>query len=804
MVKNFLTIALRNMLKDKYYTIINLSGLVIGITGTLFVVLYVWNELSYDKFHHDYKNIYEVALTGKIGEQEINASSTSAPLAIAMAENIPGVEEVVRIWGRGRPVFRYEEKAFAEQEIMAADSNFFTFFDFKLIKGSPSQVLAEPNSIVLIEELASKYFGESDPIGKIIQVGNEKKAYKVTGVCEAPPQNSSIDFNAVISMSSYYSENPEFFQAWLSNSLFTFIRKNPNTTVESINSKIDELVKINVGPTLSQFIGVDFEQFLKGGGKYGYWIFPFEEVRLYSQLDDSVGQKGDISYVIIFSAVGLFILLIACINFMNLSTARSAGRSKEVGIRKTMGSYRSQMATQFILESVLYSALATVISLLLVFILLPEFNLLAGVELDMTPIFTWQFFAVFIGIMLFTGILAGSYPAFYLTAFSIVDVLKGNGRSSMKSGWVRSSLVVFQFVISIALIIGTTVVYQQLNFLQDKNLGFDKDHIVIVNHASRLGNAQNAYKDALDALPVFQSTSYTNNTFPGVNNTTVFKTAETEVDHIMGTYYADWDHLETMGFELVAGRYFSRDFPSDSNAVVINEATVAQIGWENPIGEEFIDNNSDGGSRRIKVIGVVKDFNFESLKDKVRPLIIQLSKEANSLMVRYTGSGKETIEELETQWNKVAGDEPFEYTFLDQEFDQLFKSEQRLGGLFSVLSGLAIFVACLGLFGLAAFMAEQRVKEIGIRKVMGASATNLTKLLTSEFVKLISIAFIIAIVPSWYFMSDWLNNFAYRIELHWWVFLLAGFASLSIAYLTVFYQALKAAHANPIDSLKYE
>ena len=792
------------MMKDKFYTLINISGLTIGIAGCLFVVLYVWNELSYDKFHHDYENIYHVALTGKIGEQEINTSTSSPPVGPSMVENIPGIESTVRVNTNTGPVFYYEDKAFAEPEVAYVDSNFFEFFDFKLLNGEKNLVLAKPNSLVLTEKLAEKYFGNENPVGQIVQLGNEKIAYTVTGICENPPPNSHLKFTAVMSLSSLYTMlPPEVFQSWLSNSWQTYVRKNPNTSVKEVNEKLEELTRINAGPTLEQVLGINWDQMHEAGGKYGFWIYPMTDIRLNSVLDHYPTPQGDMKYIYLFSAIGIFLLIIACINFMNLSTAKSAGRAREVGLRKTLGSTRGQMIVQFLSESVIYALIGTLLSLFIVYILLPNFNLLAGVELSFSPVLSWTFLLILTGLVIFVGLLAGSYPALFLTGFNIIEVLKG-GKTSMKSGKVRSGLVVFQFIISICLIISTGAVYQQLQYVQNKNLGFDKDHIMLIYQTNRLGNNQVPFKNQLNDLPYIIQTSYTNNYFPGVNNTTVFKAAGTEADHIIGFYYGDWDHGEAMGFNLEKGRFFNREFPSDSLGIIVNEATVQQLGWEEPIGSE-LKYYADGPTPIVyKVVGVVSDYNFESLKDEVRPIIFALQEKNNNLVVRFKGSPEDLITNLKSIWNNLSEGEPFEYRFMDEAYAALFKEEQRMGKLFTVLSVLAVFIACLGLFGLSSFMAEQRVKEIGIRKTLGASTANLTTILTREFNILILIAFVLSVYPSWYFMSEWLHGFAYHITLEWWLFAGAGITGFIISWVTVFYQAMKAARANPVNSLKYE
>ncbi len=790
-------------MRDRFYTFIHVFGLTIGISGCLFVFLYVWNELSYDKFHHQSEQVFHVALTGKIADQEVETSTTCPPVGPAMISTIPGIEEMVRFDPTGSLVMRREEMVFAEKDVAWADSNFFTFFDFPLLKGIPSQVLIEPNSIVLSNSLAKKYFGEEDPIGQMMEVGNDKVAYKVTGVVENVPSNSHLQFNAILSMSSLYSTQKEYLQGWTNNSLQTYVRKNPSTSVAEVNKQLEGLILEHVAPLLEQFLGVDFSKFLENGGKYGYWIYPMSEIHLNSSLDHYPTPQSNISYIYIFGAVGLFLLVIACINFMNLSTAKSAKRAKEVGLRKTLGSQKGQMIGQFLVESIAYSMIATLFSFFIVLLFIPQFSSLSGVNLTMAPILTPQFILFSIGLALIVGLAAGSYPAFYLTSFSIVEVLKGKVRTSMKSGKVRSGLVVFQFIISIALITCTLVVYQQLQYIQNKNLGFDKEHTLVIKNTNRLNTNRIPFKNKLDQLPNIIATSYTNNVFPGVNNTTVLKEAKNKTDFLTGLYYSDWDHADAMGFEMAEGRFFDRNMPSDTLAAVVNESAVAHLGWTDPLSEELISYNGPEPVN-FKIIGVIKDFNFESLKDAVRPLVIMLDKEDNQLMVRYSGSSKDVISDLESNWKDISGGEAFEYTFIDQQYDALFKEEQRMGKLFAVLSTLAIFVACLGLFALAAFMAEQRVKEIGIRKAMGASSIIITRLLTSEFVVLMLVAFVIAIYPSYYFMNAWLSEFSYRIELSWTVFAISGLISFLVAGITVGFQAFKATLSNPVDSLRYE
>lgn len=794
-------IALRNIRKQTFYSFINIFGLTIGLSACLLIGMYVTDELSYDKFHENAENIYRIGLQGKIQGQDLHVSNSNGVMIEAMHREIPGVLGGIRVQQVGDIVFKYEEKGFAEEQVFFADSNYFEFFSFNLENGEASTVLDEPNTVVLTSEMAEKYFDEDDPIGKILIIGNDETAYKVTGIASKAPSNSLIKFDAILSMKSI--EEGVEQNGWTSNFLHNFYLKDENTRVEDIDVKLGELTYKYVGPELERFMGVNFDEFLEAGGEYGYYSYPLLDTHLKSGFTDDLGPNGDITYVYIFGAVGAFILLIACINFMNLSTARSAGRAKEVGMRKTLGSYRQQLIGQFLSESVLYSFVSALLAIGVAYLTLPQFNFISGKEIVFSDYVGLEFFIGIIVVSLMVGVIAGSYPAFYLTSFKPVEVLRGKVKAGMKSQGVRSFLVVFQFWISIMLIVCTAVVYQQLIYMQNKNLGFDKHNIMVVRNTNRLDNNRIPFKNAIETNSNIKISSYTNNVFPGVGNTTVFRDAQAETDHLMGSYFADYDHQETMNFELVEGRFFSKDFPSDSTAVLINESAKLELGWESIEGMKLMNYFGNEPSTD-RVIGVIKDFNFESLKEDIRPLVLSLTDRSNNLMIRYEGSSKEAVEATGILWDEYASGETFEYEFLDENYDALFRAEERLGSIFSIFTALAIFIACLGLFALASFMAEQRTKEIGIRKAMGATIPNLASLLSKEFTKLVIIAFVLSIFPSYYFMNKWLDGFAYKQDIGVWLFIGAGVLSLLIALVTVSYQALKAALSNPVDSLKYE
>jgi putative ABC transport system permease protein len=803
MLRNYFTIAVRNILKHRFFAAINIVGLVIGMVCCLLLFVYVKDELSYDKFHYDYENLYAIGLHGKIAGQELYTSNSSMPVGYTMVNEIPGVEQALRMTDASREAgitFRVDEKVFSEEKIIYADSNFFQFFSFELLQGDKTTVLKEPNSVVLTPALAEKYFGKEDPVGKTIVVGNDKLPCKVTGLVSDAPSNSHFHYKAIISFNTI---EKNFFPGWTGNSINTYVRKTAATKVDEINTKLEEIVAKYVGKELEQGLGISYDEFRKNGGIYSYYIYPVTDIHLYSNLPDTIEPSSDIRYVYIFSGVGIFILLIACINFMNLSTARSAGRAKEVGLRKTLGSQRSPMIKQFLMESFIYSSLAVLAAFLISYMILPQFNLLAGKELTFSAMTSPFGIAAALALVIIVGMVAGSYPAFYLTSFNTVEVLKGKVRAGMKSKGMRSVFVIVQFSVSTFLIVATLVVYKQLNYMQTMNLGIDRQRVVTIAKTGLLDKQREAFKTKILSLAGVQKASFTNNNFPGTNNTSVFRIKGSASDHILGNYNADWDHMDVMKFRLKEGRFFSKEFATDTVACLINEAAVHEFGFANAVNEVFMDYQGEQ-PRDLKVIGIIEDFNFESLKTSVRPLVIRLTDVSRFLMVRYEGDPQQVLASIENEWKQLVPGEPFEYTFLDQDFDSLFRAEMRLRDIFMVFSGLAIFIACLGLFALAAFTTEQRTKEIGIRKALGASVFGLTLLLSKEFTRLVLIAIVPAVALGWYLTDWWLKDFVYRTSIGPWLFIGSALLAISIAWLTVAYQSVKAAHFNPVKSLRYE
>ncbi|MGC1242337.1 MAG: ABC transporter permease [Chryseosolibacter sp.] len=802
MIKNYLKTAFRIMLRQKAYSAINVTGLSIGIAATLIIIIYIVDELSYDKMHTDADRIYRVAFAGRLQGNSAEIANSPAPVAEAMQKEIPEVAEVVRFGHWETMPMGVGDKNFTEKHVLVADSNFFEFFSFPVVKGNPKTFLKGPNKLVITETVAKRYFGDEDPIGKMMMRGAERTAAEVVGVVKDAPHNSHIVFDVVLSGESWdYMKNTQ----WTSNNLYTYFKTHPGADVAAVETHLDRMVETYMGAELEKFIGLSFKQFREQGNDLGLFVQPMLDIRLKSKLSSEITPNGNIQYLYIFAAIAVFIILVACINFMNLSTARSANRAKEVGVRKTIGAVRSRLIFQFISESLLYAMLSTLLALALVGVSLNGFNTLSGKELTLS-IFSNP--VVIASLLLFTiiiGLLAGSYPAFYLTAFKPTEVLKGRIRSGFKNSALRNVLVVFQFIISIALIFGSLVVYKQLHYMQEKNLGFEKENVVNLLHTLALKTNAQAFKNELAQHPSFKGASFSNNLPPKVTWTSAFRKGGSEQDFLLHIYQVDHDHLKTMGYEMAEGRFFSRDFKSDTAAIILNETAYKQMGF-NSLEEAVVLTYQGETPAPLKVIGVLQDFNFQTLRDNVRPMAILLGSEPNlEMAVRLSaGNTQEQIKILQDLWKKYAPEAAFEYSFLDQNFDALFRAEQRMSLIILIFTVLAISVACLGLFGLAAYTAEQRAKEISIRKVMGASVSQVMVLMSKDFTMLVMIAFVIATPVAWYFAESWLSGFANRIDIDYSYVLISGIISLMIALFTISFQSVKAARENPVNAMRLE
>lgn len=805
MLKNYLKIVFRTLQKNKVYASINILGLSLGIAASVLIVVFVADELSYDQFHPQSENLYRVDFSGKLNGNEFNMAMTGAPIGPAMAEEIPEVESTLRVGQWESVPIQYEELTFTEGNILVVDKNFFDFFGFELLQGDPATVLDGPNKIVITQDNARKYFGDEDPIGKVLLRGSDKTASEITGVISNPPSNSHLTYDMIISGESWeYMKN----ENWSSNNLYTYFRTYPEVDLSNVQTSLDGFIEKYFGPEIEQYLGFSMDELRAQGNNVGYGFMPVEEIHLYSELSEEPTTPGNIQYLYIFGAISIFIILIACINFMNLATAKSANRAKEVGVRKSIGAGRTSLVGQFLSESMIYSFISGFVALIFILVALQPFNALSGKNLSwmvfLDPILLLGFFAF----LFFVGLVAGSYPAFYLTSFSPSEVLKGKVRKGAKRSGFRNGLVIFQFIVSICLIISSLVVYKQLTYMQEVNLGFDKENVINLLHTRALGNNAEAFKQELLSNTGFVAASFANNLPPKIDWTSVYRAVDTEQDYLFTMNWVDQDHLDAMGYEMVRGRFFSEDFPTDSSALIVNESAFKQIGWTELDGTQKISGYFDADTNEEReVIGVIKDFNYDNLKLKIEPLIMGIAPDYYQEMAIRLNPGDITdrINLIEELWSKYANGAAFEYSFVDSNFDSLYRSEKNMGNIILVFTVLAISIACLGLFGLAAYTTEQRSKEISIRKAMGATMPHLVTLLSKDFTVLVLIAFVIAGPLAYYVMDQyWLQNFAFRTSIGWVLIFGAGMLSILIAWLTVSYQSFKTAASNPVDYLKSE
>ncbi|HUZ58539.1 MAG TPA: ABC transporter permease [Hanamia sp.] len=802
MFKNYFKIALRNLRKNKAFSFINIFGLAIGLTCFILISAFVYHELSYDKYPADAKDIYRVILsvTG-------NGDQAAYPdVDVAVGEGIKNAFPEVKASTRLAPVIdfiKYDDKQFKEKQIAYVDSNFLQIFSIPLLEGNNETALVQPNSIVISKAFAKKYFGNEDALGKSLSVGTPGELYKVTGLFDEVPENSHFHFDAFLSLTSWHLTR----QTWSNLGFYTYILLNKNTDPQKLESKFPQLVAEHVVPEIQHDMGVSLAEAQKSINTFEFSLQPLTKIHLYSHTKYELEPNGDIQYVYIFSALALFILLLACVNFTNLSTARAVKRAREVGIRKVMGSLKKQLIIQFLTESVLLTFLSMLIAFGLLFLLLPYFNQVATREIPFSFFISYQSMLAMVSLIVITGIVAGIYPAFFLSSFNTIKVLKGSSSKGSQKNLLRSSLVVFQFFISIALIIATIVVYQQLYFMQNKKLGYDKEQVLFLPDARLLGKNQTAFRQQFSENKNVVATSISRSVpgLPFMDGTEIYPKNENGNGKEIhaNIYHVDYDYLKTLGISIIKGRNFSRDFSTDSSAVVINQAMVRELGWSNtnPIGKTIVRS----GQKQFKVLGVVADFNYASAKQEVAPLMMMLGNNSGGLVIKInTSDVKGFLADLKKQWDSFNPEGPLDYTFLDDNFAKLYASEIRTQKIFSAFAIIAIIIASLGLFGLSAFIIEQRTKEIGIRKVLGASVENVLLLVSKDFLMLVGIAFLISVPVTWWAMHNWLQDFAYRINIHWWVFALAGIVAILISVLTISFQAIKAAVANPIDSLRME
>jgi len=805
MLKSYFKIAFRNLWKNKAFSAINIFGLSIGIGTCLIILLFVQHELSYDRFNKKADRIVRVVFGGHVKGEQMKEANVFPPVAQTLLNDYPEVQEATRICPGGAPLVTYNDKTFQEYSFGYADASLFSVFTLPLLAGNPATALAAPHTMVITKALAQKYFGNEDPIGKILSFKSWNTAYKITGVIDKVPENSHFHFDMFASMSSLPDAASN---SWMTSNYYTYLVLPEGYDYKKLEAKLPKTVEKYMGPQIQQAMGLSLAQFRAGGNDVGIYLQPLTDIHLHSDFTNGLEPGGDIRYVYIFSAIALFMLLIACINFMNLSTATASTRAKEVGIRKVMGSLKGQLMSQFLMESVLLTAFALVLAITFVLLALPVFNHLAGKNLDLQLSSHPWFLPGLLLLGLLTSLLAGSYPAFFLSAFKPIAVLKGKISSGKRSIGLRSSLVVFQFFVSITLMVGTVVVYTQLSYIQNKKLGYEKEQVLLLPDIWMLGDKAKVLRAQLEQDPHVVSVSSSGYLPAGPSYNNNFFIYENDIAAQIKTlrYDVDENYIATLGMQLAAGRNFSKDFGGDSSSIIINETAARLLGWGNNALDKSLSHADNSGTKTTyHVIGVVKDFHFRSLHERIAPLVMTLS-DYNSTLIIKTRATDLTgfISSTQKKWEALGTGTTFTYAFLDERFNNTYRAEQTTGQLLGIFAGLTIFVACLGLFGLATFTARQRHKEIGIRKVLGASVSGIVSLLSKDFLKLVGIAFIIAAPIAWYIMNQWLQGFAYRTTISWWTFVLAAMAAGIITIVTISFQAIKAAIANPTDSLKTE
>jgi len=808
MLKNYLISLYRSIVRNRFYSFLNIAGLSVGIAAAIFILLYVQDELSYDKYNEKRDRIFRIESDFTIGNKHDKFAIVPVPMGPALKIEFPEVESFVRLFGAGNTLFRAGEKEYYEDYFYFADSTIFDIFSHKLVTGNPKTALNEPNTIVLSETMAKKYFGNDNPMGNIITSGSGKN-YKVTGVLMDVPGNSHLRFDALISgmsiaveqgIDDFNSMDPERF--W-NIGVYTFILLKENSSMQSIHDKFTAFYDKYMKPIGDQI-----------NASFNLMSTPLTD----THFRQGVGAElptGNKSYVYIFTAVAVFILLLAAINYMNMATARSVKRAKEVGVRKVLGAHKKLLIRQFLSESITLAIIALLIAILIVTLLMPEFNNLSGKELSFSFSKNPMIIIEILIITLITGLISGSYPAFYLSSFLPVKVLRGSvTKSGKKSGTLRRVLVVLQFFIAIIMIIGTIVITTQIHFLKNKDLGFDKNNLVVMEiQDSAFRSKIESFKKELLNNPDIESA--TNSTgVPGqIDWIQVMRIEQADKmsDHAIILAQTDYDFVKTMKMEIVQGRDFDLNMGTDAlEAVIINETAVKEFGWiDNPMGKKIhYGFELDGtGGRMLKVIGVVKDFHFRSLHNKIEPVMLMMSERPRYLLTCRINPDKqkETLAFIESKWDQYNAKRPFDYEFLTESLDEMYKAEEKIGLIIQIATMLTIFIALLGLLGLSSYIAEQRTKEIGIRKIVGASVSSVLQLLYREFAILILIAFIIAVPVAWWRLGIWLDeSFIYHAPLQWTSFLLAGAIAMTIGIGTISFYIIKVASGNPVDAIKYE
>ncbi len=805
MIRNYIKTAFRSLLKNKGFTALNVFGLALGLATCLLIIFYVFDELSFDSYNKKADRIYRINEEIKFGGNENAYAVSPAPAAATLKSDFPEIEQVGRFRNQGGNFVKKGNQNIKEDLMIYADHSILDIFTLPMIYGNPGTALTEPNTIVITEHVANKYFNRTNVVGQVL-IFNNTDPYKITGVIKDIPLQSHFHFDFFIAMAGL-EESRE--NAWFSSNFNTYILLKPGADVKKLTARLPEFMHKNAGPQLESILHLTFEKFEQSGDYFRLNLIPLKKIHLESNSVGELAANGNIQYVYIFSAIAIFILLIACVNFMNLSTARSSNRAREVGVRKVLGSPRKYLIAQFLTESIMVTLAAAVIAVFVALALLPMFNQMAAKELTVTSRLLIRLLPALLAVVLIIGFLAGSYPALFLSGFQPINVLKGKLAAGFKGGRLRSFLVVFQFAISIFLIIGTLVIYNQLKYIQSKDLGYNRTHVLIV--WGPLGESAKAIKDEVKHIAGVQNATLTMD-LPTVNygnSTSFFK--DPMVDQKKALLTQEWtvdaDYINTLGINMLSGRNFSKEILMDSTALVINESAAKLLNFTDPINQ-FLYAPADNMATKMNkyhIIGVMKDFNFKSLRENVTPLFLTLGEDRGALSMKINSSNIPLLlDQVKDKFKQLASDQQFRYSFMDEDFDSIYRAEERMGTIFITFTSLAILIACLGLFGLAAYAAEQRTKEIGIRKVLGANVITIVGMLSVDFIKLVIISILIASPLAWFAMQKWLQGFAYRQEIQWWVFAVAGLGAILIAFITISFQSIRAALANSVTSLKAE
>ncbi len=806
MFKSYFTIGWRNLSKNKGLFAINVTGLAMGIATCLIIMLFVVDELSFDRYNAKADQIVRVTLKGKVNGEIIKEAVTPAPVGPTLKTEFPEVETFTRLRSDRAPKLTVNNTTYRKIRVAFVDANFFDVFTLQFAKGDPATALAEPNTIVITEDQAEKFFGGDDPINKMIDFNNTGEQYRITGILKNVPSNSHFHFGLFGSLTGipHAKEN-----SWLESNYFSYLVLSEGTNHQNLESKMPGIIKKYMGPQVAQ-LGMSFEKFTQNGNEIGLFIQPLTDIHLHSDTQNSeLEPGGDIKSVYIFTAVALFMLLIACINFMNLSTAGATKRNKEIGVKKVLGTNRSQLVQQFLTESFISTAVAMLLAAVLVGISLPLFNQLSGKALEVNFLFSPKVLTALVLLMLLITMLAGSYPAFFLSSVRPIAALKNKVANGGQGKGIRSVLVVFQFIISAGLIFSIIIVNQQMSYIQNKEIGYDRDQLIVLRESNLLGNNENAFMNQIMSDPRVESVTMSAFIPAGPtdqNMTGVYRGQEHESFRRTILYHVDDQYIPTMGMSLIKGRNFSKLAGIDSLNVIINETSAKTFGLgDNPLGEILtLQTDNSGGKKSMTVIGVVKDFHFRSMHETIAPLVM-INRRYGGLIIRTkTTEIAELLTNIEDKWKAFHVEEPFSYALLDELYNETYLAEQKMGNILKIFGVLTIFVACLGLFGLVTFTAEQRIKEIGIRKVLGANISEIVSLLSRDMIVLVGISFLVAFPLANYLMNMWLQDFAYKIDIQWWVYAVAGIITLVIAFFTMSFKTIKSALANPVNSLRSE